>query len=222
VIPGPKNQQTVELEPRLLDTPALALPASVRALKHLVRKSWRIASVSLSNCLRETEVNEDEITRAEQEVDASRETVRDYLTSLSKRRITESQSKIIPDIIHCINDAERIADLGIIVFSKSNAVRTANGLTKDACDKIAQFKSALKEIFSKTMASLAGESDAAAEVKAMVEELDKSVDGALRLGSAGIQVIGETVAVDYISVVFAVRDVARHLENIASRAKFLI
>lgn len=222
VIPGPKFQRTVELEPRLLDAPALAIEASVRALEHLVRKSWRILSVSIGNCVKKTDVTEDEITRAEQEVDANRETVRNYLSNLSKRSVSESQSRILPEIIHCINDAERIADLGIIVFSKSNAVRTANGLTKDACDKIAQFKSALKEIFSKTMASLAGESDAAAEVKAMVEDLDKSVDGALRLGSAGIQVIGETVAVDYISVVFAVRDVARHLENIASRAKFLI
>jgi hypothetical protein len=56
----------------------------------------------------------------------------------------------------------------------------------------------------------------------MVAEIDRSVEDAMKLGSAGIQVIGDTVAVDYISVVFAVRDVARHLENIASRAKYMV
>ena len=56
----------------------------------------------------------------------------------------------------------------------------------------------------------------------MTAEIDKSVEDALKLGSAGIQVIGETVAVDYISVAFAVRDVARHLENIAVRAEYMV
>lgn len=222
VIPGPKNQQTVELEPRLLDTPALALPASVRALKHLVRKSWRIASVSLSNCLRETEVNEDEITRAEQEVDASRETVRDYLTSLSKRRITESQSKIIPDIIHCINDAERIADLGTVIFKKSDSVRTAQGLTGDAIEKLVSIKALLKDLFAINMAALAGDFKDLSKVPEIVENVDSTVDEAMQLGSEGIQIIGENVAVDYINVVYAMRDIARHFDNIATRTKDMV
>ena len=222
VIPGPRFQRTVELEPRLLETPALAIEASVRALTHLVRKSWRIVSVSMGNCVKKTDVTEDEIARAEQEVDASRGTVRNYLSQLSKRSVSESQSHVLPELIHCINDAERIADLGTIIFAKSAAVRTANGLTKDACDKVIRFKSDLKELFSSTMAALQGNEKAAVEVKAMVKRIDESVEDAMRLGSAGIQVIGDTVAVDYISVVFAVRDVARHLENIASRAKYMV
>jgi phosphate:Na+ symporter len=39
VIPGPRLQRTVELEPRLLETPSHAIEASVRALTVLVRKS---------------------------------------------------------------------------------------------------------------------------------------------------------------------------------------
>jgi Na/Pi-cotransporter len=221
VIPGPRFQRTVELEPRLLETPALAMEASVRALTHLVRKSWRIVSVSMGNCVKKTDVTEDEIVRAEQEVDTNRGTVRNYLAELSKRSVSESQSRVMPEIIHCINDAERIADLGTIIFAKSAAVRTANGLTKDACDKVVRLKTDLKELFSLTMSSLHGNEKAAAEVKFMVAEIDRSVEDAMKLGSAGIQVIGDTVAVDYISVVFAVRDVARHLENIASRAKYM-
>jgi Na/Pi-cotransporter len=222
VIPGPRFQRTVELEPRLLETPALAMEASVRALTHLVRKSWRIVSVSMGNCVKKTDVTEDEIVRAEQEVDTNRGTVRNYLAELSKRSVSESQSRVMPEIIHCINDAERIADLGTIIFAKSAAVRTANGLTKDACDKVVRLKTDLKELFSLTMSSLHGNEKAAAEVKLMVAEIDRSVEDAMKLGSAGIQVIGDTVAVDYISVVFAVRDVARHLENIASRAKYMV
>lgn len=57
---------------------------------------------------------------------------------------------------------------------------------------------------------------------ALVEKIEGKTDEAMKLGSEGIQVIGETVAVDYINVVFAIRDVARHLENIASRAKFMV
>ena len=222
VIPGPKFQRTVELEPRLLETPSLAIEASVRALTHLVRKSWRIVSVSMGNCIRKTDVTADEIVRAEQEVDTSRGRVRNYLAELSKRRVSESQSRVLPEIIHCINDAERIADLGTIIFSKSDAVRIANGLTKDACDKIAQFKPALKELFIATMAALSGNKDAVLEVRSRAGEIKASVDDAMKFGSASIQVIGETAAVDYISVVYAVRDVARHLLNIAERAGFMV
>lgn len=222
VIPGPKFQRTVELEPRLLETPSLAIEASVRALTHLVRKSWRIVSVSMGNCIRKTDVTADEIGRAEQEVDTSRGRVRNYLAELSKRRVSESQSRVLPEIIHCINDAERIADLGTIIFSKSDAVRIANGLTKDACDKIAQFKPALKELFIATMAALSGNKDAVLEVRSRAGEIKASVDDSMKFGSASIQVIGETAAVDYISVVYAVRDVARHLLNIAERAGFMV
>jgi phosphate:Na+ symporter len=222
VIPGPKFQRTVDLEPRLLETPTLAIEASVRALTHLVRKSWRIVSVSMGNCVKKTDVTDDEIVRAEQEVDATRETVRDYLSQLSKRSVNESQAHVLPEIIHCINDAERIADLGMIIFAKSDAVRTANGLTKDACDKIAAFKSDLKELFASTMAALQGDAAAASQVRSAAARIDGSVEDALKLGSAGIQVIGETVAVDYVRVAFAVRDVARHLENIAVRAQCLV
>ena len=222
VIPGPRFQRTVELEPRLLETPSLAIEASVRALTHLVRKSWRIVSVSMGNCVRKTDVTADEIARAEQEVDTSRGKVRNYLSELSKRRVSESQSRVLPEIIHCINDAERIADLGTIIFSKSDAVRAANGLTKDACDKVAQFKPALKELFAATMAALSGDDKAAAEVSPIGKKIAASVEDAMKFGSASIQVIGETAAVDYIGVVYAVRDVARHLVNIAERARFMV
>ena len=222
VIPGPRFQRTVELEPRLLETPSLAIEASVRALTHLVRKSWRIVSVSMGNCVKKTDVTDDEISRAEQEVDSSRSKVRNYLSELSKRRVSESQSRVLPEIIHCINDAERIADLGTIIFSKSDVVRAANGLTKDACDKIAQFKPVLKELFSATMAALSGDSKAAAEVSVIGKKIDASVEDAMKFGSASIQVIGETAAVDYIGVVYAVRDVARHLVNIGERAGFMV
>ena len=222
VIPGPRFQRTVELEPRLLETPSLAIEASVRALTHLVRKSWRIVSVSMGNCVRKTDVTADEIARAEQEVDTSRGKVRNYLSELSKRRVSESQSRVLPEIIHCINDAERIADLGTIIFSKSDAVRAANGLTKDACDKVAQFKPALKELFAATMAALSGDDKAAAEVSLIGKKIAASVEDAMKFGSASIQVIGETAAVEYIGVVYAVRDVARHLVNIAERARFMV
>ena len=72
------------------------------------------------------------------------------------------------------------------------------------------------------MAALQGDAKAAAEVRSAAARIDESVEDALKLGSAGIQVIGETVAVDYISVAFAVRDVARHLENIAVRAEYMV
>ncbi len=221
-IPGPRFQRTVELEPRLLDTPSLAIEASVRALEHLLRKSWRIVSVSIANCLKKTDVTEDEVSRAEQEVDASRGTVRNYLADLSKRRVSESQSKKLPEIIHCINDAERIADLGTIIFSKSAAVRTGQGLTGSAGDRIAGLKARLKELFSLVMAAMSGDGEAAGKASALVGEIDVEVEAAMKLGSDGIQIIGENVAVDYINVVFAVRDVARHLENVAERAKFMV
>jgi hypothetical protein len=77
-------------------------------------------------------------------------------------------------------------------------------------------------VFAATMAALSGDEYAAGSVEAMTRKIYADVEDALKLGYAGIQVIGETVAVDYISVVYSVRDVARHLENVAARARYML
>ena len=39
--------------------------------------------------------------------------IMDYLMQLTRRELSASQAEAIPALMHCVNDAERIADIGV-------------------------------------------------------------------------------------------------------------
>jgi hypothetical protein len=95
-------------------------------------------------------------------------------------------------------------------------------LTGEAIEKLVSIKGLLKDLFTINIAALAGDFKDLSKVPEMVKKVDSAVDEAMQLGSKGIQIIGENVAVDYINVVYAMRDIARHFDNIATRTKDMV
>jgi phosphate:Na+ symporter len=51
-----------------------------------------------------------DLAQREEKVDNLQQEVTDYLVQLTSRKLTEPQAAIIPLLMHCTNDAERIAD----------------------------------------------------------------------------------------------------------------
>ncbi len=100
------------LEPHLLDTPSVALEQVIQSLRYMVKESWRMVcdAVEGFNAENIEEAKVKELERSENKIDRLQKDITDYLVKLTRRELTTEQADIVPMLMHCTNDAERIAD----------------------------------------------------------------------------------------------------------------
>ena len=112
--PRPEGPKTTLLEPHLLATPTAALEQVVLAIRNMVHDSWRMIDTAVNDLFLKAHVSQktfEELAEAEDKIDRMQSDVTDYLVKIMrKRNLTEHQSELIPLLMHCTNDAERIAD----------------------------------------------------------------------------------------------------------------
>lgn len=224
IIPGDCKHRTVLLEPHLLVAPEIALHAATHALADMTRRSWTIASVALNNCLGKAEADAESMQKAEQEIDALQTNIRDYLVSVSQRKLTSRQAQMIPELIHCANDAERISDLALRIYRKTARIRKG-GLPTEALTEITSLINSVRSLARETVTSLRDESphtDDLAAKEAAIHAAAKKIshDFSQGLGQTdGKNAAGE---IAFLSVLSGLRDIARHLGNIAVRVQSFV
>lgn len=212
-----KAGRTVLLEPHLLVTPELALHAATLALGDMTRRAWTVASAALATCLGKAAVDAESIENAENGVDAMQSEIRAYLIQISQRNLTDRQARMIPEIIHCVNDAERISDLALRVYRKTNRVRGTlpKDVLADASDVVGQVRQfAHATVDAIKTGGAVGEDPAAFE-----HAVHMAVRGATRAFSDDLQRPGGHAEgnLAVLSVFSCLRDISRHLGNIATR-----
>ncbi len=210
LIKDEKNSRTLLLEPHLVATPDLALMATRTALADMSRRAWTVSSAALMSCFGKTDVAEESITRAEQEIDDMQTQMRDYLIQVSQQKLSARQAQMIPEMLHCVNDAERISDIALKIYRKSEPIR----------------REALPETTIKAMDDLIS----------CVRGLSRETLNALKTGEAFSEDPRETKTRIYakaeaitraetnlavIAAIAGLRDIARHLCNIAVRVPVL-
>ena len=208
------------LEPHLLATPALALEAVRMALGDMTRRSWTVASVALQSCLGKADVSAESIENAEREIDELRGQIRSYLIEVSQRKLSAREAEMIPELLHCANDAERISDLALKVYRKTDRVkgdfadaRIAQQVSRVAAG-VRRFAHVTVETIRRgTTASGADLKSVEGEIRASTREAKAAIWSDPRLRGAHAK---EALAV--LSVFNCLRDIARHLGNIAVRA----
>ncbi|MBR7156081.1 MAG: Na/Pi symporter [Lentisphaeria bacterium] len=114
LLPQPEEKIHFQyLEPHLLDTPALALQQTVTALKKMLKKSCRMINVAVMDNFVTSKVNSNKLEKfnnREEKVDRYQSDIMEYLAQIMRRKISSEQALTIPKLMHCTNDAERIAD----------------------------------------------------------------------------------------------------------------
>ena len=208
------------LEPHLLATPALALEAVRTALGDMTRRAWTVASVALQSCLGKADVSAESIENAEREIDELRGQIRSYLIEVSQRKLSAREAEMIPELLHCANDAERISDLALKVYRKTDRVKgdfadsgIAHQVSRVAAE-VRRFAHVTVETIRRgTTASGADLKSVEGEIRASTREAKAAIWSDARLRGAHAK---EALAV--LSVFNCLRDIARHLGNIAVRA----
>lgn len=212
-----KSGRTVLLEPHLLASPELALHAATLALGDMTRRAWTVASAALATCLGKAAVDADSIENAENGVDATQADIRAYLIQISQRSLTDRQACMIPEVIHCVNDAERISDLALRVYRKTNRVRGT--LPADVRADVAAVIGQVRLFAHATVEAIKTGRPIAEDPVALENAIHTAVRKATRAFSAHLHDSGERTEGDLavLAVFSCLRDISRHLGNIATR-----
>lgn len=210
--------KVTSLEPLLLANPALALLAARRTLGEMARRASTVASVALNTCLGRAHVAEESVQDAEREIDGLQASLRNYLVAISRRKLTERQAQALPEMLHCVNDAERISDIALKIFRKASRVQR-EGLSDEVLRQANDLMSEMRSMAVGTVHALrlgkALAFDPDASEKRIVEMArDLTRKFANRLTEAPGDAPHDMA---FLTVMSAVKDVARHLENIAER-----
>lgn len=115
LLPIPQNTpvKITLLEPGLLNTPSVALKQTLRAIRMMVQESWIMIDKAVNAHFIPEHSDEESyaaLAEAENRIDQMQAEVTAYLVQLTRHELTEPQSELVPLLMHCTNDAERIAD----------------------------------------------------------------------------------------------------------------
>jgi phosphate:Na+ symporter len=98
------------LDPLLLKTPSIALEQCLRELGYMTRLSHKNIVAAFTAFVNNDLKNIEKIKQREEEIDTLQHQITMFLVKLSQEDLIDRDRRFIPDLIHCINDAERIGD----------------------------------------------------------------------------------------------------------------
>lgn len=145
---------------------------------------------------------------AERSIDELQLQMRDYLVALSQRKLTLEQARELPELLHCVNDAERISDLALKIYRKTDRIAEA-GLSVELTEGANALVSRMRAFAQNTIAAIRGESPSQGDLKAEERKINEE---ARRLAK------GCNRDLAFQTVLYGVRDITRHLGNIAERS----
>lgn len=226
IIPIGSREVTYKyLDEHFLKTPAIALQQSVRTLKEMLGRSWEMIRIAtLEHFAKNTldEISFKKLEEMENGIDGCQKEITTYLTRLMEHELTTEQSRIIPILMHCTNDAERMADhTESIVTLTKRLNETGKQLSEVATTELNDVYTLLKEEADCVMALLnrfdprivKQASDNHAQIIALTQHYEANHIARLNSGSCTPQ-----VGIVFIEMLGEMANVSGRLINIAERA----
>lgn len=213
------------LEPHLLNTPSIALEQTIQSIRYMVKESWAMITHAMDNSFMLAKTDKDMIRNLEErenKIDELQEAVTDYLVQLTTRRLTEPQAEIIPLLMHCTNDAERIADHTENIIGLAKRIETAeHKLTGKASEEIKELWGILADQAKHVISSLhnTDRRDVNCAVKDEIEinkltdKLEENHIARLKTGKCNV-----VAGIIFLEMISELEKIGDHLSNIADRA----
>jgi phosphate:Na+ symporter len=213
------ERTSVLLDERLLLSPGLAVQqcrAKTVAMAHLAKKSF-IKALRVFENFDQAEV--DKIIAMEQQLDYLEDELDTFLIRLSSKDMTEADNDAVSEMLHSINDFERIGDHAINMTQlASDMNRQGLKFSKKAQEEIKVLKAALEEILNLTIDSFEADNEILASnvepLEEVIDDLTKELKNRHidRLQAGECRVELGILLTDYITNVERVSD---HCSNVA-------
>ena len=214
-----------KLEPHLLETPGIALTQAASALRHMLKKAWKMIDCSLKIYIDNDEKNQalvKQLEKREADIDERQQDITQYLSQLMRKELVQQEAEQIPLLLHCTNDVERIGDhteLIRAITEKLNEDRIR--FSPEAEAEFKDLHSMLAELADATIALLEKHTPEEMQfAKEIQERLFSKLDTSesehlMRINNGECK---PQVGILYLELLEEMRKVARHMENINDRA----
>ena len=191
----------------------------------MVSDSWRMIDQAVNTHFIKLDIDHDafeELDEQEDHIDRMQTDVTEYLVKIMRRRnLTDPQSELIPLLMHCTNDAERIADHTANIITLAERLHKSDKkLSHDSIKAIEKVWNILNHEATSVLLAL-GSTDAH-EVKSalkserkinkLTREFEQENIERLRKGSCSL-----VNSVIFIELLAELEKLGDHLSNIAER-----
>ncbi len=212
------------LEPNLLDTPTVALEQTILALRKMLKESLSMIDDSFNkHFMKEQISDEDHINMAKREdhIDSMQIEIGNYLVELTRRELTHPQSELVPLLLHCINDVERIADHAENMLSLTRrSIKCKENISERGVEELERIWNLVEDQAKRVVKGLVKSSPddvvTALEDERRINELsalfEKSHIKRLRRGECDA-----VLGVIFIEMISELERIGDHLANVAER-----
>lgn len=175
VVPdGKEVEKRIELDERLLATPAVAISESGNLAYKMAQEAVRGFKLSLASINGYDEQTAHEIRELESDTDRYEDVLGTYLTKILRYKISDEDSAEVSRLLKAIGDFERISDHSINLLESVEELREKKiDFTDDAKKELGNICDALSEILDITLDAFENNSDTAAM---KVEPLEQVID----------------------------------------------
>ena len=215
----------VRLEPHLLNTPAIALSQTAAELRKMLKRAWKMTDIALNIYAHNDERNQDRVKtlpQREAEIDARQRDIADYLTKLMLKPLVPRESRQIPVLLHCANDAEKIGDYAMELSELMKRIKSDEvQFSEQAEMELDHLHSKLKTLTENAVELLKDNHSLNPETAlAAHADMQKTLDNA-ELTHMNRLYEGKCViknGVLFMEIMEKIRKIERHIFNIAERA----
>jgi Na+/phosphate symporter len=190
----------------------------------MVKESWQMVSDAMEKCFMEGKVDEKllkDLDKREGKIDELQKDVTNYLVQITERTLTEPQAGIVPLLMHCTNDAERIADHTENITALTKRLgEVKNKISKDGqidlnelwktLQNQAEHVIAALDSTNKSEVNLAKKSDR--EVDKLADQLENNHVNRLNVGACKVD-----AGIIFLEMVSELEKIGDHFANIAER-----
>lgn len=150
------NEDEVEmLNKILLDTPVAAVKAAFSELKTAAKIGRDMISISMDALFTDDCTKLDKVDKLEEKLNIYQKDITSYLVELTNRSLDVQHSKMVSQIVNCINNVERIGDHTIDYGEHINFKIARNmSFSEDSLDELGQMKDTIIEMYNLTIQNL--------------------------------------------------------------------
>ena len=213
------------LEPHLLRTPSIALSQTAEALTEMLKRASRmvddVLALPVARLVPDAAFRR-QLHAREEHVDRQQRMISEYLTRLMLRPLSPRESRQIPLLLHCANDAEKIGDYALEMDRILQRMEEQNVRFSPTAGKhLLELKNSLKTLAAETVGLLAAHpAEQSAATERSARKFEKKLDRAelahlarIHAGQCGVE-----CGVLFMELLERLRKTERHLRNIAERS----
>ena len=156
VTPSEIARKPVTLEIHLLKTPVIALDQAKREIIRMGKTAQKTLQLAINGILNDDKRSFKMVREMEDYIDEFQLAITSYLSSLSRKTLSDEVSTELPVLLHAVNDLERIGDHAVNIVEIAERKRDQKlDFSDDARVEAEQLRKEIVEMFEKVIKALA-------------------------------------------------------------------